>query len=77
MADLLLRCVPDPNQGPGTPPCPAGHVVTTLDAQLPIVVSMDDFGTYAALSAALILTLFVTGLGLGWVIGLMKGVARI
>jgi hypothetical protein len=77
VGDLLLRCVPDPQQGPGTPPCPAGHVVTTLDANLPIIVSIDDFGFYAALSAALILTLFVSGLGLGWVIGLMKGVTRL
>jgi hypothetical protein len=51
--------------------------MTTLDAQLPILVTPDEFGQYASLSAALILTLFVTGLGIGWVIGLMKGVTRL
>jgi hypothetical protein len=76
VADLLLRCVPDPANGPGTPPCPAGQVVTTLDTQLPILVTPDEFGTYAALSAALILTLFVTGLGIGWVISWMKGLSK-
>lgn len=73
MGDLLLRCVPDPVGGPGTPPCPAGQVVTTLDAQLPIVIGLDDFGSYAALSAALVITLFATGLGAGWVVRMMKG----
>lgn len=73
MGDLLLRCVPDPQGGPGTPPCPAGYVTTTLDAQLPTIVSPDDFGSYAALSAALVITLFATGLGAGWVVRMMKG----
>jgi len=50
--------------------------MTTMDAQLPILVTPDEFGTYASLSAALILTLFVMGLGLGWLIGAMKGVTR-
>lgn len=73
MGDTLLRCVPDPSQGPGTPPCPAGHIVTTLDAELPVVIGLDDFGSYAALSAALVITLFVSGLGVGWVVRMMKG----
>jgi len=47
--------------------------VTTLDAQLPIVIGLDDFGSYAALSAALVITLFVAGLGAGWVVRMMKG----
>jgi hypothetical protein len=74
--DLLLRCVPAPDGGPGAAPCPTGYVVTTLDAQLPTVVSFDDFGVYAALSASLIIVLFITGLVSGWVLALMKGTVR-
>ena len=47
--------------------------MTVLDAQLPVVIGLDDFGSYAALSASLVITLFVAGLGAGWVVRMMKG----
>lgn len=76
MADMLLRCVPDPQNGPGVSPCPPGMLVTTVEAQLPVVVSIDDWSTYAASASTGIILIFFFGFLLGTIGKHLKDAVR-
>jgi hypothetical protein len=65
VSDLLLRCVPDPMQGPGTSPCPTGYIVTTVDTQLPALLPMDGWSQVAAEASAALVLSYVVGFVIG------------
>jgi hypothetical protein len=65
-----LECVASPD-GSTVAPCPTGSIVVAVER--PVAALIDDWGALAGLSAAGVIVLFATGLGVGWVIRLMEG----
>ena len=70
--ETLLRCIPDPQGGAGVDPCPPGYIVSTVEVNLPQLLG-SEWGTVAAASTAMVVLLFATGLGVGWVMRMMEG----
>lgn len=68
---LQLECVAAADGMTTATPCPAGHIVVAVERPIPVL--LDDWGSVAALSAAMVLTSFAAGLGAGWVTRMMEG----
>ncbi len=67
---LVLECVASSDSST-VAPCPTGSIVAAVERPAPALI--EDWGALAALSAAGVIILFATGLGVGWVIRLMEG----
>lgn len=68
---LQLECAVS-GDGSTVSPCPTGYTVVAIERVQPDLI--EDWGVIASISAGVVITLFATGLGVGWVIRMMKGV---
>jgi hypothetical protein len=69
----LLECVPDPQHGPGTPPCPQGKIIVPLDYPLLELLSDERFWHVAEKWFAVMIVLFLTGLAAGLIQSIIEG----
>lgn len=74
--EILVRCVPDPMQGPGTLPCPQGYIATTLETHIPAVIAVDDWSGVAVEASVALVLAYTTGLVLGSIAKHMKDATR-
>ena len=71
--EILLRCVPDPQQGAGVAPCPSGYIISTVETQLPDLLDGESAMVIAGTIAVPLIIIFAIGLVFGW---LSKGMLR-
>lgn len=64
--EIILRCVPDPNGGAGTTPCPTGYVISTVEMPIQPLLSEEEAMVVAGMVAAPLIIIFAIGLVFGW-----------
>jgi hypothetical protein len=55
-------------------PCPAGQRLVAVQRNYPEVEILANWGEVSALSAAMVIAIFASGLGAGYVVRMLKGV---
>lgn len=63
--ETLLRCVPDPMNGPGMTPCPPGQIITTLETHMPSILATDAWSVVAAEASGWLILSYVSGFVIG------------